>query len=318
MPNLRSLLTISLYIMLLFVFIGCESPNKSVEVKNEIQNVIVDNFNIIDLPYEEWPGKMLNLTDPLKPPFQTDSNGVSLFIYHNTSYYHPVVLATMADWYLDSYYQTNDSLYLMWAAKYLKKLEEISIDYSGASLFPYPFNYNIHGIENQLLEAPWFSGMAQGIALGAFSLQYKYTGDIQYLNRAFEIFKSYDRIALKDSPWITLIDSSNYLWFEEYPDETSPNYTLNGFIYGIYGLYQFYQITGNSYSKYLLKASISTIKNYINDFRVPGGLSYYCLKHKHQAANYHKLHTAQISSLYRITGDVFFKEIADSLYSDYH
>ena len=303
---------------LLFVFIMCESPNKNVEVENKISNVNVEDFNIIDLPYEQWPGKMLNITDPLNPPFQTDSSGISIFIWNGNSYYHPVVLATMADWYLDSFYQTQDTSYLNWSIKYATKLEEISIDYSGARFFPYPFNYNIHGINTELLEAPWFSGMAQGISLGVFSLLHKYTNETKYLVEANKIFKSYDGIALQDSPWITLIDSSKYIWFEEYPNEISPNYTLNGFIYGIYGLYQFYQVTKSQYAKYLLKAGITTVKHYINDFRVPNRISYYCLKHEHQAANYHKLHMEQIKSLYRITGDEYFAEIVDSLFLDYH
>ena len=50
-------------------------------------------------------------------------------------------------------------------------------------------------------------------------------------------------------------------------------------------------------------ASITTIKKYIADFRIPGRISYYCLKHKKQYPDYHKIHTEQLRTLYVFTGD---------------
>lgn len=67
----------------------------------------------------------------------------------------------------------------------------------------------------------------------------------------------------------------------------------------------------------MLNASLTTIEHYIGEYRNPGGISYYDLKNKFTNANYHDIHIEQLNMLSKITGEPYFKEMADLFESDY-
>ena len=77
-------------------------------------------------------------------------------------------------------------------------------------------------------------------------------------------------------------------------------------------------ITSDSSVEKILNASLTTLKDKITEFRVPAGISYYCLKHKVQSSKYHSIHIKQLNIIFKITGDSYFKQMADNFYSDYH
>ena len=119
----------------------------------------------------------------------------------------------------------------------------------------------------------------------------------------------------------TFVDEEGYYWIEEYPinyPEEAADQVLNGFIFSIYGLYDYYLLTKDPDVKKILKASITTVYNYIPEFRDEGDISFYCLKHHHKDIKYHFIHQDQLSTLTNITGDPFFQAMADSLYNDHH
>ena len=90
-----------------------------------------------------------------------------------------------------------------------------------------------------------------------------------------------------------------------------------GFIFGIYGLANYYLETEDPEVKEILSGSITTIEHYIQDFRVEGNISYYCLKHKVQNAVYHKIHTLQLEVLYNYTHNDFFLDMSNEFLDDY-
>jgi len=276
------------------------------------------NFNLASLEFSELPYTIWRLADPANNPNPVDENGIEIFNIDGGTYYHALHMFQRIEWYVDSYYQSRDSLYLNWIRKYYEKELELAVEDRNAIYFQYNFNWPMHGNKNELMKAPWLSGLTQGVALMVFSRLSGFTGDSEYTAMARKTFNSFNMFVGEHEPWITMVDENNYLWIEEYPNETDPNFTLNGFIFCIYGLYEYWSVTKDPHAEFLIQASITTIKHYIEQFRVPGGISYYCLKHKFQYPGYHNIHIGQLKTLYAFTGDKYFEAMADSFYNDYH
>jgi hypothetical protein len=273
-------------------------------------------FSIRELPYNEKPYTYDTPSD-LDADFPADENGVPMFIYKGKAYYHPVRTANFILHYLDSYHLTGNAEYLRRAEIFASKLIEIGTHANGAIYFPYDFDIPIHGVQNEILIAPWYSGMAQGQALSAFVRLYNITLDGVYLNAADLTFYSFKNVGREFQPWTVFLDSQGYYWIEEYPWQ-EPTQVLNGFIFGIYGLYDYYLLKGDNESHQLIQASLTTILEYISSYRNPGGISFYCLRHKHLDPLYHTIHIDQLRMLHHITGESDFADMADLFYADYH
>lgn len=279
----------------------------------------VDNFNIAILDYENLP-YFRSSPVPLDYYDLTDEDGIILSERNGELTYHPVALAQVAIKFIESYRVTEDIAYKEISELYLNKLIEIADFYDGMPFFPYEFDFKLHDLEDQLMVANWYSGMAQGQALSCFVHMYELTGEEYYINWADEIYRSIAALRTEECGkfWVTVADLNEYLWVEEYPlDEF--NYTLNGTIFAIYGIYDYYRINPeNEGVKQILDASLTTIKDNIIQFRNPGNPSFYCLKHKKPSVSYHQVHIRQLRMLYKITNDKYFDDIAELFISDYY
>ena len=176
-------------------------------------------------------------------------------------------------------------------------------------MFPYEFDFPLHGYNDFVMKAPWYSGMAQGQVLSLFSKLFSITNDDRYMQYSQKTFNSFfiefDGLN-NDNNWISVIDSSGYLWIEEYPFNPV-NFTLNGFLFSIIGVHDFYKIKPESDVYDLLNAVLTTAKYNLQRFRSVNDISYYCIAHKVQAENYHFIHIQQIDYLYKMTKDDEFK-----------
>lgn len=278
---------------------------------------IIDNYSIQKVNYEDLPYNMMPLADLNNTPHPKDADGIQVFEYKGEKYYHPTLLTMQMSWYVDSFIQSGDSIYFKTILNYYDKILELIEETDNTIWIAYPFDYAIHGNIDDVMKAPWYSGMAQGTLLKIFSQLYVLTNDIKYFNQATKVFNTFNSIKGLNKRWITQIDKRNYLWIEEYPDDIVPNNTLNGFLYGLFGIYEYYLISENDHAEFLLKAGITTLKKYLTEFRAEGDLSYYCLKHKQQSRYYHILHIKQIRAIFAYTGDQFFSDMADLFYYDH-
>lgn len=308
--NMNFRILISSLILSCFIFCA-KDPSRY--YPNNIQN---NYYTIKVLDYFDLPYTSQDVTG-LEIDYYADSNGVPLFNYKGRDYYNPVSVAQRIFPLLNSYVLTNDTAYLARAEQFTKVLYDLSYLYGDARFFPYEFDYGMHANESTLLLAPWYSGMAQGHLLTVYSRLYQLTHNPEYLEICSQIFNSFDYYFGESDPWIGYIDSLNFYWIEEYPINP-PDHTLNGFIFAIYGLYDYYMINKSIHVKTVLDQAISTIEYYISYFRNPGGSSYYCLKHKHIDTNYHYIHIQQLKCLYKMTGEPYFSQMADSLKMDYY
>ncbi len=120
----------------------------------------------------------------------------------------------------------------------------------------------------------------------------------------------------QEKPWVAYVDKDNFYWIEEYPLFV-PDSTLNGYLFAIFGVYEYYLLKRDNLSKLILNASLTTLQNYLPNFRNPGGCSFYCLKHKVESAKYHYFHIILLDRLNRIVEEDYFAIMRDLFESDY-
>jgi hypothetical protein len=299
-----------------FVTLLLFSCREDTEIRESLAYANRLDFEIIGLSQDELP---YALDAPISKNinYLVDEDSIPLFPYKGEIYYHPVLIAQKILPLLSSYTLTADSVYLKRAQLFSDKLLDISDQNDDMIFFLYPFSFNLHGYTEDLMTAPWVSGMAQGQILSVFSRLYNITEEETYLNIASKIYDSFFRLANNVDYWCTYIDSNNYAWIEEYPDYSEPNFTLNGFIFAIFGLYDYYSINPSSELEEIIQICLTTIKHYIPDFRNEGYLSFYCLTHKVTDLHYHHVHIDQLNYLFAMTGDSTFYQYAQLFIEDH-
>ena len=250
--------------------------------------------------------------------FPHDDEGIILSYWNNEYHYHPWEVSYKALWYLAGYQQTLDEGYLDFVYRYARKLAEIGIRQNDGIYLPYTFDYALHnGNENEVMLAPWPSGLAQGTALSFFSRAYETTNDPYLKGIADSLFNTFLALESESEIWTVYVDSMDYYWIEEYPFSPKTG-VLNGYLTAIFGLYDYYLITHEDQCKILFEASCTTMAKYLNEFRNPGGVSYYCLLHLSPLLDYHRLVMLQLRQMTEITSDPYFSAFADTLESDHN
>jgi hypothetical protein len=237
---------------------------------------------------------------------------------------NPVKSAGIALQLLAQYAQGNRTYNVLTPLKeiiYFSLYEAESKNY----YFEYDFDFRLHE-RNEMMKAPWVSGMAQGMWLSVLSrvVKLKISPEIGY-EKLRAIFDTFTISKEKKESRISFFDMHDDFWIDEYPfGEGNPDkcFVLNGHIFGIYGLYDYWLITQDHDAKIWLEAAIQTVYNNIHHFRNPGGCSFYCLKHKvitdKADAKYHRTHIGQLYALERITGEEKFLNMAKIFLKDYY
>ena len=252
-------------------------------------------------------------------PTPHDADGIPMKLVGTRLYYSPAGLAQYGLRHEDAFRRTGDPDYRAIATKVMKKLIAIGVVSDGAVFIPYRFSFAMHRISTEVLVAPWYSAMAQGLALSLAVRLFRDTKDPVFRTYADNLFRSFRRIGRGTRPWVTYIDAGRYLWLEEYPEPVTPSdHTANGFNFAVFGLYDYYQETHDAYALQVLRASLTTMRHYIGSYRRPGSYSKYCLRHGKPQAKYHKIVTDQLVWLYRMSGDSYFLSMSRLFYSDYH
>jgi hypothetical protein len=231
-------------------------------------------------------------------------------------YYHPFMIANAGIFLLNGFLQSGDSAYLPIIYRYANKLIEMGDRRHGGIYFPYLVSSSVHG-SNEIMVAPWYSGFTQGFALSLFSRIYEKLGDQNMKYIADSVFATMTYTDSSSNAWTSMVDSAGYYWIEEYPSRI-PEHVFNGFMFGVFGLHDYYMITNNNNCALLIKGSLTTIARYFDDWRNPGSVCCYCLKHRHTDPAYHFTVTNQLRQIALISGDSTFSAFADTLYSDYH
>lgn len=255
---------------------------------------------------------------PLVGNVPVDGDGIVVRVIAGKNYDHPVLQAQHMLHGLASYHINHDARYLSDVEAHAARIQSYAVMSGGAAYLPYPFPFNLHGKSSWTLPAPWYSGMAQGQALGAFSRLAKLTGEQKYADFADQLFASFSRIDDPEAPWAPTVDSDDALWFEEYPRPNGASCrALNGHIFAVYGLYDYWQLTQSAEAGRYVIGGMSAVAAHLETFRNPGWISHYCLTHLVTSTSYHRVHVGQLYQLFTYTGSSFFARQADLFLQDY-
>ena len=199
----------------------------------------VTKFTIAVLPVGARPYDA-DATPPLTyHPEYHDAAGVPMRMVDGRLVYKPAGLAQLAISYANGYRRTHDPAYLARADAIGRVFVRIGRSYAGGLYIPYRFNFAMHSNRADIIRNPWYSAMAQGLALSLFARLYQETADPSYLATADSLYRSLRHIGRGTNPWVSYIDASRYLWLEEYA-QPYPEHTLNGFMFALFGLYDWY------------------------------------------------------------------------------
>jgi hypothetical protein len=243
-------------------------------------------------------------------PKYHDANGVPMAMIGGRLVYKPAGLAQHAINALTGYRRTHDARYLTMAVEAAKAFVRIGRMSGGGLYIPYLFDFPMHSVQAYTIHSAWYSAMAQGQALSLFTRLYQVTGDAAYLATARQLFVSLRFLRQRVSPWVAWVDTSGYLWLEEYAQD-QPEHTLNGFIFAMFGLYDYWLVTGDPTVLQELRGALTTLKANVMRYRNPGGPIDYCLKHGKPQLKYHHVVIAQLRLLATMTRDSYFTKVAD-------
>jgi len=232
---------------------------------------------------------------------------------------HPVAYAQYGLSALIEYQNTGNAVWLDRALRHAQRLVEIHTDRGDAWHFPYLFDWrNANG---QTLKAPWWSAMSQGEALSLFVRLFEETGDASWRTAADHTWAGLQQPRAVAEPWTTVTDQ-NLLWFEEYAGNLPPLRVLNGHIFALFGVYDYWKLTGDSTARRYLDGAATSVLTVMPKIRIPGQVSYYCWATECRSPawqnwRYHGIHSWQLDTLARLTGDSRFTDWSNLLRRDW-
>jgi len=231
---------------------------------------------------------------------------------------HPVAYAQYGISALLEYQKTGEQIWMDRALRHAQRLEQMRTERDGAWYFPYLFDWTYPGAT---IHAPWWSAMAQGEALSLFVRLYEETGDEHWRTAIDSTWRSLTQARSAAEPWATMTDGG-ILVFEEYAGDAAPLKVLNGHLFALFGVYDYWRLTGDPAAVAYLDGATTTTLAVLPKIRVPGGVSYYCWadtcrRSVWQNPTYHVIHSWQLDTLARLTGDARFTEWAGVLQSDW-
>jgi hypothetical protein len=277
----------------------------------------VSGFGLFQVPWEYLHLNGGKITTPQQSmPF--DDEGIGIKGQDGRYFDHPVRQPGFVLTRIDQFKRTGDEAYLDLCLRHVNRFLTSYVERDNAWYFPYHFAWNLHRFSEAPMDIPWYSGMAQGYVLAFFSRMYTVTGDEAYLDLPHNVFRSFLQPRESSRPWIVDLEQGKYLWFEEYARDNGPSdRAFNGHIYAAYGLYDYWLVTQDERAKMLIDGALTSVLGLLDQWRYPGGRSFYCLTHREQTASYHGTHCAQLSYLFNITRDPIWTRLHDLFLDDY-
>ena len=169
-------------------------------------------------------------------------------------------------------------------------------------VWEYDFTWTSGGVTN---EAPWISGMNQGVVIELFAECFKRTGDAIWRDRAFEVLNS-----LKAN-WsvggVRLDDTTHGYWWEEFHPIVQ---VWNGSVNAVIGVGHLWSVTQDPEVKRMFDRGIEAIKYYTPQYDT-GTWTLYSRTEGLNTVGYHNVCIAMLDALFAQTGDQWFKDTAD-------
>lgn len=239
-----------------------------------------------------------------------DDIGVPMLNYHGVigKQYNPIAIS---QWGLGNYnkwknekdkkYYNNFIISADWLVENLEKNSH------GIYVWMHEFDFEYR----DLLESPWYSGLAQGQGLSVLVRAYKETKNDTYLEVMEKILISFKTDVNEGG--VNFKDNESNLWIEEYI-VNPPTHILNGFIWGMWGLRDYYiYFNDEEIKKFFNKYSETISKNlerydlgYWSRYEISGTFLPMIA-----SRFYHKLHICQLKIMFDLTKEKKYKYYSD-------
>lgn len=252
-----------------------------------------------------------------------DATGVPMFAIGTKLYDHPVRQAQDGLLALESFRINKDPRQLAQAKMDAQRLLDRADRRGSGLFFPYPFDFAVHGKAADTIRAPWYSGMAQGLALSLFSRLADTTKNRSWRLAAAGTFESLllPPDARRPSlPFVSWVDANKHLWIDEYARQplAESDRTFNGHIFGVFGVWDYHRINRDPRAAKVFAGALETVRYHVSrGWRTPSWISRYCLTHGPLDQKYHQVHVSQMRLLHSITANSGWSVRSDLFRDDY-
>jgi heparosan-N-sulfate-glucuronate 5-epimerase len=215
---------------------------------------------------------------------------------------NPVTAALQANEFYDKYKENNDESSKTYFLNNVNWLVDNAVNKGDYSLLQYNFPLPTYNVK-----PPWFSALANGLALQVLIKAHEITHDVKYLTAAKSLLNAFF-IEVEDGG-ITYKDSSAEWWYEEYASNDKSakiSRVLNGMLFTVLGIYDYFEYTNDPDAKLLFDKGVNSIKKEISKYN-DNGYSYYDLL-GNPSNKYHQIHVDLTKQLYDLTGEPIFNE----------
>lgn len=247
-------------------------------------------------------------TAPPEPAVVTESGQVTF----RDGEINPGLSASYALAALDEHRRTGDPAWLSRAESAVLH----AMRTADGGLLPYRFvDSDALGVR---LDTPWYSAQGQGLMLSALVRLARTTGEARWRMEAKAVYETLQRFrdfgadgAQPPRPWISLVDDSGYLWFEQFPTGSAPSLVVNVQLTAVLAVYEYWQLTRDPVARTVFAGGAATLSHYLPLIRKPGRAPWYSLATKDPDARYDDLVDRQLATLARITGDEAIRRYAE-------
>ncbi|MEP7325492.1 MAG: D-glucuronyl C5-epimerase family protein [Gemmatimonadota bacterium] len=169
-------------------------------------------------------------------------------------------------------------------------------------VWEYDFTWTSGGVTN---EAPWISGMNQGVVVELFAECFKRTGNPIWRDRAYEVLNSMK--VNWSQGGVRLDDTTHGYWWEEFHPIVQ---VWNGSVNAVIGVGHLWEVTQDPEVKQMFDRGIEAIKYYTPQYDT-GTWTLYSRTEGLNTVGYHNVCIAMLDVLFAQTGDQWFKDTAD-------
>jgi heparosan-N-sulfate-glucuronate 5-epimerase len=239
-----------------------------------------------------------------------DASGVPMLDYHGAigKQYNPIAVA---QWGLANYNQFCVSGGNDRSQKMLQAADWLCANLEQNSHGLWVWNHHFDWEYRDKLEAPWYSGLAQGQGISLLLRARAHTGDEKYSRAAGRAFVSLTEPI--SAGGVLFEDAETNLWIEEYL-VNPPTHILNGFMWALWGVYDYWLACGDESARKLFDRGVLTLIRNLPRYDT----GYWSLYEQSgtrlkmlASPFYHRLHIVQLRVMAQLSGEWLFGEIAD-------
>lgn len=266
-------------------------------------------YDIGAAPPIEARGKLLDAWIGLREPWGvtlTDAQGIPQVVYSGVATYNAVQISQWGLAHYQAWLETGaDSARRI----FLATSDWLVRNQQGDGRWLYSFEFAGQ-------PDPWWSGMAEGVAMSLLLRAYQVTGHHSYLAAATNALSTMTRTIGKGG---VVDDLGGFLWIEEYLPPYS-RHTLNGMLFATEGVREYALVTGDPTAARIASQAIQTVIAWLPRFD-SGSWTYYnqspsteagkAVPGKPATFHYHLIQLGELRHFYQLTGSpVLFDYIA--------